>query len=598
MNRFKHIVLPLTAALLLPDLAANAQSSIRDDRVSVSLEPVATGLTAPNWGTSAPGCPSLADRLVVTDQDGILWAINVTTGDKSVLLDVSGLLVDLGVGGPGTFDERGLLGVAFHPDYPENGLLYTYTSEPVEGTADYSTMPAMEMANHQSVIREWQMPEPCHPDSVVDPETSREVLRIDQPQFNHNAGALVFGPDDMLYVALGDGGGADDQGVGHVPGGNAQNPGNILGSILRIDPDGDNSENGQYGIPADNPFVGVMGVLGEIYAYGLRNPFRFSFDSKTGDMYIADVGQNDIEEVNLGVAGGNYGWNIKEGTFCFDPNGDDSGFAYLCGPNDDTSGLIDPIAEYDHDEGIAVVGGFVYRGDDIRSLRGTYVFGDHSAPGGHDMEEEEDHGGGRLFYLANDHRIFEFDLAGEEHFDLALLGFGQDAQGELYVLANITGTPSGDTGVVLALAEAERERARGRGRGNAPGRSEKFRASLSGENEVPEIETKARGKAFVRATDDGLHVRLIVANIEDVTAAHIHCAEEGANGSVGVTLFTDGPVTGSGVLVETVITNPDEGNACGWEDMQDVMEAINRGEAYINVHTSTHGSGEIRGQLR
>lgn len=164
----------------------------------------------------------------------------------------------------------------------------------------------------------------------------------------------------MLYISLGDGGAAGDQGVGHVPGGNGQEPGNILSTIIRIDPDGDDSANGQYGIPDDNPFVGTSG-LDEIFAYGFRNPFRFSFDARTGEMYIADVGQNDIEEIDLGVAGGNYGWNIKEGSFCFDPNGADPGFVFECGADDvpEEVELIDPIAEYDHDEGIAVVGGFV-----------------------------------------------------------------------------------------------------------------------------------------------------------------------------------------------------------------------------------------------
>jgi glucose/arabinose dehydrogenase len=195
----------------------------------------------------------------------------------------------------------------------------------VDAAADFSTTPAGETANHQNVVHERQVIEPCDPDFVVVPGMAREVLRIDQPQFNHDAGALVFGRDGMLFIALGDGGAADDQGVGHVPGGNGQDPGSILGSIMRIDPQGSDSGNGQYGIPIDNPFVGVPGVLPQIYAYGLRNPFRFSFDSKNGDMYIADVGQNDIEEVNLGVAGGNFGWNIKEGMFCFDPNGDDPG---------------------------------------------------------------------------------------------------------------------------------------------------------------------------------------------------------------------------------------------------------------------------------
>lgn len=205
-----------------------------------------------------------------------------------------------------------------------------------------------------------------------------------------------------LYIALGDGGSADDQGEGHVPDGNGQTPNNILGNVLRIDPLGNNSRNGEYGVPEDNPFFtpgdGPFGgeagcddddVCDEILAWGFRNPFRMSFDMKRGDLYAADVGQNDIEEIDVVLAGGNYGWPIKEGSFCFDPNGDDRGFVTdeSCG----TSELIDPVAEYDHDEGIAVVGGFEYRGRDIRSLRGRYVFGDFARNFGGNN--------GRLFFL-------------------------------------------------------------------------------------------------------------------------------------------------------------------------------------------------------
>ena len=172
-------------------------------------------------------------------------------------------------------------------------------------------MPSATIANHQTVIAEWQVPNPTDPTSVVDPTTIRELLRIDQPQFNHNAGGLNFGPDGMLYISLGDGGGADDVDgqeslgipmVGHGTG-NGQDTGTILGSILRIDPLGSNSANGKYGIPVDNPLFGNPDAVAEIFAFGFRNPFRFSFDQETGEMYIADVGQNDNEEVSLGVAG-------------------------------------------------------------------------------------------------------------------------------------------------------------------------------------------------------------------------------------------------------------------------------------------------------
>lgn len=463
-----------------------------------ALETVATGLTAPNWGTAAPGIPG---RLFVTDQTGIIWNIDLESGEKTVFADVSGLLVELGAFGPGTFDERGLLGLAFHPGYAENGLLYTYTSEPAGGVADFP-LDGVE-PNHESVVTEWQVPDPSDPESAVEPTSRRVLLRIEQPQFNHNAGALSFGPDDLLYVALGDGGGADDQGPGHSPQGNGQDPSNILGNILRIDPDGSNAENGQYGIPDDNPFFpggdgpygGAAGcddgVCDEIYAWGFRNPFRFSFDRATGDLYAADVGQNDIEEVDVVVAGGNYGWRIREGSFCFDPNGADPGFVTDeadCGPED----LIDPVAEYDHDEGIAVVGGFVYRGSHIPPLRGRYVFGDFARSFGE---------GGRLFYLGKKNivkedrvktsKIKEMRIAGG--LGLPLLGFGQDAMGELYVLANGTAVPFGETGVVLKIV-----RAHGKGPGDAEA---KGKTKAKSEHRA---EGKAKGKANGKGRGKGL----------------------------------------------------------------------------------------------
>jgi hypothetical protein len=411
---------------------------------------------------------------------------------------------------------------------------------------------------------------------VVDPATVRELLRIDEPQFNHDAGALAFGPDEMLFISLGDGGMADDQGVGQVEGGNGQDPSNILGSIVRIDPLGTDSTNGQYGIPADNPFVGDDGALPEIFAYGLRNPFRFSIDSKTGAMYIADVGQNDFEEVNLGEAGGNFGWNIKEGSMCFDPNGEEPGFAYECGPDDDTTGLIDPIAEYDHSEGIAVVGGFVYRGSEVPQLRGRYIFGDFFLP---------EILSGRLFFLQKNHRLMELDLGSRETLGMSLLGFGQDAAGEVYVMANLTGTPFGETGEVLRIAKADDN-------------SGAFTAHLNSENEVPPVDLLAQGQAVVKAADESLDVRVTVANLENIVAAHIHCGPEGENGPVGLTLFAEGPVSHSGILVNESFDGPDRDNECGWTSIEDLVAAIADGNAYINVHTQANPSGAIRGQLQ
>ena len=410
----------------------------------VRLLPVATGLTAPVWATAAPG---QAGRLFVVDQNGVLWAVNLTTGNKSVFLDVSARLVPLGAFGPGTYDERGFLGLAFHPNYAANGLLYTFTSEPLSGLADFSTVPP-GTANCQSVVAEWHVPNPADPNAVVDTGSRRELLRVDKPQFNHNGGGLNFGPDGKLYISLGDGGAADDRDringgsvIGHGCLGNGQNTAAILGKMIRIDPQGNNAANGKYGIPVDNPFFGQVGVVQEIYAYGLRNPWRYSFDPNTGALYCADVGQNNVEEIDILTSGGNYGWRYKEGSFFFVFNGDQAGYVTNV-PLDVPSGLIDPIAEYDHDQGTAVIGGFVYRGTRLPEIAGRYVFGDYQFTAG----------SGRLLYLDPNNVIQELHIAGQSSLGLDLLGLGQDAGGELYVLANSTGIPFGTTGVVLQIA--------------------------------------------------------------------------------------------------------------------------------------------------
>jgi glucose/arabinose dehydrogenase len=423
----------------------------------IRLETVATGLTAPNWGAAVPGCPRRRGQLVVTDQDGVLWAVNVVTGGKTVLLDASDRLVSLGVGGPGTFDERGLLGVAFHPEFADTGTLYTYTSEPVDADADFSTMPAGATPNHQSVLSEWRVPSPCDPGSVVDPGTRRELLRIDEPQFNHDAGALAFGPDGLLYVALGDGGAADDQGVGHVPGGNGQDPGNVLGTILRIDPDGSDAANGQYGVPDDNPFVGVAGALDEVYAYGFRNPFRIAFDAGgERQLFAGDAGQNLWEEVDIVTRGGNYGWHIREGSHCFDPESPNTSPAECPRQGPQGEPLIAPIVEYKNANapggvGLVVVGGAVYRGSALPEFQGRYIFGDWSThvgkPNGLLLMATPPEAEGEGWALE------ELRVSTREDGRLGsfLLSFGQDADGELYVMTTDTPGAAGHTGKVYQV---------------------------------------------------------------------------------------------------------------------------------------------------
>ncbi len=423
---------PVTVTVNTAPIADPIPAHIVKGDITIELQTIVDGLAAP-LGLAVPDDGS--KRVFVHDQAGLAWVV-ANGSDKlpTPLLDVRSRLVTFG-----NYDERGLLGLATHPNFAKQPLIYTYTSEPINGTADFvNVMPAGAANNCQSVIAEWRI-DPTNPNQV-DPASRREILRIDKPQSNHNGGTLRFGPDGYLYISLGDGGKANDVADGHVPGGNAQSLQRIYGKLLRIDVDGGNSANGKYGIPRDNPFLGLNTVK-EIYAYGLRNPFTYSFDRLTGDLYVGDAGQNNIEEIDLIKKGGNYGWNVKEGTFWFDSVGANIGKVVTGPVRPVPPNLIDPIAEYDHDEGSVVIGGFVYRGSQIPALQGRYVFGDwgsFAAPSA------------RLFYLEPSFAITELRIGlADRAAGFWLRGFGEDADGELYAFGSTVLGPKGDTGQML-----------------------------------------------------------------------------------------------------------------------------------------------------
>jgi glucose/arabinose dehydrogenase len=422
--------------------------------IRIEVQTVATGLTAPvdfvsvNDGTG---------RLFIVDQTGQILILKNGQVSATPFLDVSSRLVTL----QASYDERGLLGLAFHPGFSDPTSagfrkLYTYTSEPVAGPADFTVPITGASFNHQSVIAEWQI-SAGNPD-VVDISTRREVMRIDEPQSNHNGGMLLFRPSDhYLYISLGDGGAAYDVGAGHNPAtGNAQDLTTVLGKVLRIDPlapaqnPGSSdpvSANGKYRVPVSNPFVATTqpaNRVAEIYAYGLRNIFRFSFDAATDKLVAGDVGQDNVEEIDIVESGKNYGWNRKEGTFLFNStNGHVSP-----DPSPDPA-LTNPVAQYCHNDGTAVIGGFVYHGSAVPALIGKYVFGDFSAPGGTPS--------GRLFYIDDlaSGAIKELRLGYDERrLGLLLKGFGEDSNGEIYVLADTSSGPSGTTGRVLKIVPA------------------------------------------------------------------------------------------------------------------------------------------------
>ncbi|WP_036155761.1 PQQ-dependent sugar dehydrogenase [Maribacter forsetii] len=313
-------------------------------------------------------------RIFVAEKGGVIKIFNheATTEEATTFLDISARTA--------TASELGLLGFAFHPDYTTNGFLYvTYT-------------PSEELA----VVSRFKISDTDA--NMVDESSELVLLEISQPATNHNGGQLAFGPDGYLYIASGDGGGSGD------PDGNAQNLGTLLGKILRIDVN--TTEEGlNYGIPTDNPFVEEENARGEIYAYGLRNPWRFSFDNQTNTIWAGDVGQGEKEEIDLIVKGGNYGWNILEGTSCF--------------LEDDcnTTDLIAPIYEYNRsDNDKSVTGGYVYRGDALPELQGFYIYGDFVS--------------GRIWALdqsGNNNLLLETGLA--------ISSFGTDANSELYICA-------------------------------------------------------------------------------------------------------------------------------------------------------------------
>ena len=430
----------LVGAVALADIADPIPAKIPHGPVTVGLVPVATGLVSPVGVMSAPDDPN---RLYIIDQVGQIRVLQGGVLQASPLLSIpQGTLANQMVTLRAGYDERGLLGAAFDPNFNKAGStgyrrFFTFTSENLNGAADFTVpVAAGTVMNHQSVLRSWTIDS----SEVVNP-VSHEILRIDKPQSNHNGGTIGFGPDGYLYIGTGDGGQANDVGVGHNPTiGNAQDLSVALGKMLRIDVTGSNSANGKYGVPGDNPFVGTAGAVREVYAYGLRNPYRWSFDRANGQLILGDVGQNKIEEVDRIVSGGNFGWHYKEGTFKFNVDGTIS--EDLTGV---PGGLIDPLLQYDHGEGIATIGGFVYRGNAIPGLQGKYVFGDLSTSFGAPN--------GRLFYGdLNTGEVRELALTnGDAPLGIYLKGFGEDRNGELYVTGTTSLGPSGSGGVVLRI---------------------------------------------------------------------------------------------------------------------------------------------------
>ncbi|MCS3798582.1 PQQ-dependent sugar dehydrogenase [Niastella sp. OAS944] len=414
----------------------------KDREVDIKL--VADNFVSP-IGLVAPDDNS--KRMFVIDQVGKIWVIDKNGNKLSTpFLDLTSKLVTL----TPAYDERGLLGLAFHPGFRENGKFYVYYQMPPRTGGPATGV----LWDNLSRISEFKVSGNVN---VADMSSERVVLEWDDPQSNHNGGTLAFGPDSYLYISLGDGGAANDVAPGHVEdwyaanaGGNAQNvEANLFGKILRINVNGT-----PYSIPSDNPFVNKAG-MDEIYAYGFRNPFRMAFDMGGTHMLVAgDAGQVLWEEISVVKKGGNYGWNVKEGTHCF--NAANNTMVMASCPMVDNLGnnLIDPVIELNNwanpAGGIAttVIGGNFYRGKDIKGWDGKYIFGTFS--------QTPTTANGELFVASpssSDRWSYEEVMLKSHPDDVGyyLRGFGNDDDGEVYLTVSSMLGPSGNTGKVFKL---------------------------------------------------------------------------------------------------------------------------------------------------
>ena len=447
--------LSIIAVLLLSSLSGG-----RGALPPVLLEPVIVDAFDALVGFTHAGDGSGRNFLV--EQRGRILILENQSILPTPFLDIESKLVaesDIPDFGPpfGKYDERGLLSLAFHPDYahdgaPGEGKFYVYYSAPSQAAGSDS----------KSIIAEYSV-SAANPD-IADPNSERILLEIEQPQFNHNGGQMAFGREDrLLYIGIGDGGSSNDNNAGHTGGsanqpngvlGNAQDKTKLLGKILRIDVLGTNGPGGNYGIPPSNPFVGnASGHREEIFAIGVRNPWRFSFDrgGPSQRLFCADVGQGLVEEIDLIVSGGNYGWRIKEGDLDFDATA----------PNPDNDPLLAPIAQYAHGGqnvdglmsiGDSVTGGYVYRGLCNPNLRGIYLFADWGTFGNVGQS-------GTLLALTEAGGSFQLDqmtVIGGNPIGEHIYAFGEDEDGEVYVLTKKSLNPIPDMpdGSIFRIREA------------------------------------------------------------------------------------------------------------------------------------------------
>lgn len=424
----KYLRILTSIAIIWCWLLAASSCEDNDDDMNeedVSLTLLAEDFVSPVMLTEAP---DNTGRLFVVDQPGVIYIIQDGNKLEEPFLDIQNEVIQR----TSLQDERGLLGLAFHPDFASNGRFFVYYSAPLREEAP-------DDWNSTSHIAEFHVSSGNV--NQADVNSEKTILLVDEPQANHNAGMLAFGGDGYLYISLGDGGGADDKDLGHVDDWYADNDGgngqditeNLLGSILRIDIDSEDP----YTVPTDNPFVDKEG-LDEIYAFGFRNPYRFCFDPDN-KIIVADAGQDLYEEIDLVEKGGNYGWNVKEGRHCFNAADPENPLASCPDTDDNGNPLIDPVIEFKNAEhfsdglGNVSIGGFVCQSDEISFLNGKYVFGV--------LTQQPEQADGAIFQAnrsGNDWSYSKLSIRNMQDGEIGMyvLGFGQDQEGRVYVLTN------------------------------------------------------------------------------------------------------------------------------------------------------------------
>lgn len=392
----RSVALAAVMFLSVAPLRAAEAANGEEVAAAVAIRPVFTDMTLTGWEpTNEDGLATAfrpivltsagdgTDRIFLADEWGVIHVFSPGDEATKVFLDIRDR-----VSYKDNQNEEGLLGLAFHPNYEENGEFFVY----------YTT----KQEPNTSIVSRFHVSDDDPNQAVA--ESEEQILRIPQPFWNHNSGNIVFGPDGMLYISLGDGGAGGD------PLKNGQNLGTLLASIMRIDVNR-TDEGLAYAIPSDNPFVDRDDARGEIWAYGFRNIWGLSFDRATGVLWAADVGQDIWEEIDLVVKGGNYGWSLREGMHPFGESGVEANEA-----------LIEPILEYHHDVGKSITGGYVYRGSKIPELQGCYVYADYVSK--------------KVWALCYDHEakeiVFNQELSSP---DEQVMAFGEDADGELYLMA-------------------------------------------------------------------------------------------------------------------------------------------------------------------